>query len=284
MPNSEFLNPLPLFLLVLAMLGIIFDMDGVIYRGKTLIEGAKEVIEYLKSKNIPFVFLTNNSTRNAEMYREKLFTLGIDVEEERIITSGYATARYLQKHFKKGKVFVIGGKGLVEEIKNIGWEIISVEDAKERWKEIDYVVVGLDTKLTYEKLKYGTLAIRNGARFIGTNPDTTYPSEEGLLPGAGSILAALKASTGIKPLVIGKPNEPVFEVVKEKLTADEIWVVGDRLDTDIAFAKRIGVKAIMVLTGVSTLEDVEKSEIKPDLVLPSIKELLEYLKVHNDSG
>ncbi|AHF79413.1 HAD-IIA family hydrolase [Thermococcus paralvinellae] len=266
------------------MLGIIFDMDGVIYRGNTLIEGAKEVIEYLKSKNIPFVFLTNNSTRNAEMYREKLFSLGIDVEEERIITSGYATARYMQKHFKKGKVFVIGGKGLVEEIKNIGWEIISVEDAKERWKEIDYVVVGLDTQLTYEKLKYGTLAIRNGARFIGTNPDTTYPSEEGLLPGAGSILAALKASTDVEPLVIGKPNEPVFEVVKEKLTADEIWVVGDRLDTDIAFAKRIGAKAIMVLTGVSTLEDVEKSEIKPDLVLPSIKELLGYLEVHNDSG
>ncbi|NJE00282.1 HAD family hydrolase, partial [Thermococcus sp. LS1] len=86
------------------MIGIIFDMDGVIYRGNTLIEGAREVIEYLKSKNVPFVFLTNNSTRNAEMYREKLLKLGIDVEEERIITSGYATARYLQKHFKKGKV------------------------------------------------------------------------------------------------------------------------------------------------------------------------------------
>ena len=279
MPNSEFLSSLLLSLLVLAMLGIIFDMDGVIYRGNTLIEGAKEVIEYLKSKNIPFVFLTNNSTRNAEMYREKLFTLGIDVEEKRIITSGYATARYLQKHFKKGKVFVIGGKGLVEEIKNIGWEIISVEDAKEKWKEIDYVVVGLDTKLTYEKLKYGTLTIRNGAKFIGTNPDTTYPSEEGLLPGAGSILAALKASTETEPLVIGKPSELIFEVVREKLTADEIWVVGDRLDTDIAFAKRIGAKAIMVLTGVSTLEDVEKSEIKPDLILPSIKELLNHLKV-----
>ncbi|WP_324735265.1 HAD-IIA family hydrolase [Thermococcus sp. SY098] len=264
------------------MLGIIFDMDGVIYRGNTPIEGAKEVIDYLKSRNVPFVFLTNNSTKNAEMYREKLLNLGIDVEEDRIITSGYATARYLQKHFKRGKVFVIGGKGLVEEIKNISWEIMSVEEAKERWREIDYVVVGLDTKLTYEKLKYGTLAIRNGSKFIGTNPDTTYPGEEGILPGAGSILAALKASTDVEPLVIGKPNEPVFEVVKEKLTADEIWVVGDRLDTDIAFAKRIGAKAIMVLTGVNTLKDIEKSEIKPDLVLPSIKELLEYLKVHAD--
>jgi len=262
------------------MIGIIFDMDGVIYRGNFLIEGAREVIEYLKLRNIPFVFLTNNSTRNAKMYREKLLKMGIDVGEDRIITSGYATARYLQKHFKRDKVFVIGGKGLVEEIKSIGWEIISVKDAKERWREIGYVVVGLDTDLTYNKLKYGTLAIRNGAKFIGTNPDTTYPSEEGLLPGAGSILAALKASTETEPLVIGKPSELIFEIVREKLTADEIWVVGDRLDTDIAFAKRIGAKAIMVLTGVSTLEDVEKSEIKPDLILPSIKELLNYLKVH----
>ncbi len=279
MPSSEFLNSLPFSLLVSAMLGIIFDMDGVIYRGNTPIEGAKEVIDYLKSRNIPFIFLTNNSTKNAKMYREKLLSLGIDVEEDRIITSGYATACYLQKHFKKGKVFVIGGKGLVKEIKNIGWEIMSVEEAKERWREVDYVVVGLDTKLTYEKLKYGTLAIRNGAKFIGTNPDTTYPGEGGILPGAGSILAALKASTDIEPLIIGKPNEPVFEVVKEKLTADEIWVVGDRLDTDIAFAKRIGAKAIMVLTGVNTLKDIEKSKIKPDLVLPSIKELLEYLDI-----
>ncbi|WP_456321597.1 HAD-IIA family hydrolase, partial [Palaeococcus sp. (in: euryarchaeotes)] len=108
--------------------------------------------------------------------------------------------------------------------------------------------------------------------------DTTYPSEEGIVPGAGSILAALKASTGKDPLIIGKPNEPVYEIVKEKLEADEIWVVGDRLDTDIAFAKRIGAKAIMVATGVNTLEDVERSDVKPDLVLPTIRELVEYLK------
>ncbi|USH00477.1 HAD-IIA family hydrolase [Thermococcus argininiproducens] len=260
------------------MIGIIFDMDGVIYRGKELIDGAEKVIEFLRSHGIPFVFLTNNSTRNARMYREKLKEMGIEVEEERIITSGYATAQYLKKHFEKGNVFVIGGKGLVEEIKSIGWPIISVEEAKEAWKEIEYVVVGLDPDLTYKKLKYGCLAIRNGARFIGTNPDTTYPSEEGILPGAGSIIAALKVSTEKEPLIIGKPNEPVFEVVREKLNADEIWVVGDRLDTDIAFAKRIGAKAIMVLTGVNTLEDAGKSDVKPDLVLPSIGELLEYLE------
>ncbi|WP_456450023.1 HAD-IIA family hydrolase [Palaeococcus sp. (in: euryarchaeotes)] len=260
------------------MIGIIFDMDGVLYRGDRPIEGAGDVIEFLKSHKIPFVFLTNNSTKNAAMYRKKLQKMGIEVEEEKIITSAYAVAHYLEKHFDRGNLFVIGGKGLQKEIEAIGWPIINIEDAGSQWKDIDYVVVGLDTKLTYEKLKYATLAIRNGALFIGTNPDTTYPSEEGIVPGAGSILAALKASTGKDPLIIGKPNEPVYEIVKEKLEADEIWVVGDRLDTDIAFAKRIGAKAIMVATGVNTLEDVERSDVKPDLVLPTIRELVEYLK------
>lgn len=262
------------------MIGIIFDMDGVMYRGKKPIDGAREVINFLKENGIPFAFLTNNSTKNARMYREKLLEMEIDVEKERIITSGYATARYLETHFEEGPIFVIGGKGLQEEIKKIGWPMISLEEARERWREIKYVVVGLDPALTYEKLKYGTLAIRNGAHFIGTNPDTTYPTEEGLYPGAGSVIAALKASTEREPLIIGKPNEPAYNVVMEKLgDVDEVWMAGDRLDTDIAFAKRFGMKAVMVLTGVSTLKDVEKSEVKPDLIIPSVGELLEYLKV-----
>ena len=279
MESNEFLNFFFFSYLVFTMIGIVFDMDGVIYRGNQPVEGVKEVIKFLRVNKIPFVFLTNNSTRDAKMYKEKLQGMGIEVEEERIITSGYATAQYLNRHFEKGLVFVIGGRGLVEEIKVIGWPVISLEEAKEKWREIRYVVVGMDPQLTYEKLKYGCLAIRNGARFIGTNPDTTYPGEEGILPGAGSIIAALKVATEKEPLIIGKPNEPVFEVVREKLNADKIWVVGDRLDTDMAFAKKIGAKAIMVLTGVNTLEDIEKSEVKPDIVLPSIKELLEYIKV-----
>ena len=263
------------------MIGLVFDMDGVIYRGNSPIEGAREVIEYLIKGDIPFVFLTNNSTRTPQMYREKLLSMGIDVPAERIVTSGLATRLYMKKHMKPGKIFVIGGKGLHEEMERLGWGAVSLEECREgKWKDIEHVVVGLDPNLTYEKLKYGTRAIRNGATFIGTNPDTTYPAEEGLYPGAGAIIAALKASTGKEPIIIGKPNEPAYEIVKAKLgPVDEIWMMGDRLDTDIAFAKRFGMKAIMVLTGVSTLEDVERSGIKPDLVLPSIKELLEYLRV-----
>ena len=240
---------------MLRKIGLIFDMDGVIYRGKEPVEGAGELIRFLKEKGIPFIFLTNNSTRDPSMYREKLLSMGIDVPEEVIVTSGLATRLYMERHMEPGKVFVIGGDGLHRE-----------------------VVVGLDPALTYEKLKYATLAIRNGARFIGTNPDTTYPAEEGLYPGAGSIIAALRASTDVEPIIIGKPNEPAYEVARSRLNADEIWMVGDRLDTDIAFAKRFGMKAVMVLTGVSTLKDVEETGTRPDLVIPSVKELLDYME------
>ncbi|WP_297488760.1 HAD-IIA family hydrolase [Thermococcus sp.] len=261
-------------------LGIILDMDGVLYRGEEPIKGAREAVGFLKGRGIPFVLLTNNSTKTPGSYREKLLRMGIEVSEERIVTSGLATRLYMEEHFKPGKAFVIGGEGLLEEMKCLGWGVVDVEGAKKGgWRDVEYVVVGLDPDLTYEKLKYGTLAVRKGARFIGTNPDTTYPAEEGLYPGAGAIIAALKASTGAEPLIIGKPNEPAYDVAREKLDGvEEIWMVGDRLDTDIAFAKRFGMKAVMVLTGVSSLEDVEGSGIRPDLVLTGIGELPGYIE------
>ncbi|WP_456367513.1 HAD-IIA family hydrolase [Thermococcus sp.] len=268
---------------------MIFDMDGVLYRGNKLLPGAKEVIEFLQSRGVPFIFLTNNSTKTAKVYRKKLASMGIEVPEERILTSGIATRLYMEKHFRKGEIFVIGGKGLEEEMKTLGWGVIKIDECRDgKWKKIAHVVVGLDPDLTYEKLKYGTLAIRNGANFIGTNPDTTYPAEEGLYPGAGAIIAALEASTEKKPLIIGKPNKPAYEAALEKLRSigeiKEIWMIGDRLDTDITFAKRFGMKAVLVLTGVSTLKDVEKSNIKPDLVVPTLKELRDYLEVYLDEG
>ncbi|WP_148882963.1 HAD-IIA family hydrolase [Thermococcus aciditolerans] len=264
-------------------ISLIFDMDGVLYRGNKPVDGARELIEFLKDTGVPFIFLTNNSTKDPSMYREKLISMGIDVPEEAIVTSGLATRLYMEKHLKPGEIFVIGGEGLRREMERLGWGIIGVDEARNGgWKEVKYVVVGLDPELTYEKLKYATLAVRNGAGFIGTNPDTTYPAEDGIHPGAGAIIAALRASTGVEPLVIGKPNEPAFEVARERLMGfgdvDEIWMVGDRLDTDIVFAKRFGMKALMVLTGVNTPGDIEKTGIAPNIILPSVRELLDYLK------
>jgi len=270
-------------------LGIILDMDGVLYRGEEPIKGAKKAISFLKEKGIPFVLLTNNSTKTPESYREKLLRMGMDVPEERIITSGLATRIYMEKHLKPGRIFVIGGDGLLKEVEGLDWGLVNVGEAKKGgWKKIEYVVAGLDPGLTYEKLKYGTLAIRNGASFIGTNPDTTYPAEEGLYPGAGAIIAALQAATGREPLIIGKPNEPAYEVALERLRSfgefEEVWMVGDRLDTDVIFAKRFGMKAVMVLTGVNSLKDVEESGVRPDVVLTGIGELPGYIGAELGEG
>ncbi len=261
-------------------IGLVIDMDGVLYRNNLPVEGAGMFLNFLNSEGIPYVLLTNNSTMTAADYRIKLLNMGMDVKEDRIVTSGYATTLYMKRHLEEGPVFVVGERGLMEEVKKLGWSIVSLKGAKEKWREVRHVVVGLDPGLTYEKLKYAVLAIRKGATFIGTNPDTTYPAEDGLYPGAGSIIAAIEAATGRKPIVVGKPNEPVYEIVREKLghRIQELWMIGDRLDTDVAFAKRVGMKAILVLTGVSTLEDVERSRFKPDLMVPSVKELTGYLK------
>ncbi|WP_457751248.1 HAD-IIA family hydrolase [Thermococcus sp.] len=259
-------------------------MDGVLYRNRSPIPGAPGFIRFLNSRGIPYVLLTNNSTLTPGDYRKKLLSMGMDVPEGRIVTSGRITAIYMEENLENGPVFVIGAMGLVKEIELAGWEIISMEDMQRRWKDVMHVVVGLDPGLTYDKLKYGTLAIRNGATFIGTNPDTTYPAEEGLYPGAGSIIAALKASTDVEPLIVGKPNKPAYRVLRDILGEEEIWMVGDRLDTDIAFAKRFGMKAVMVLTGVSTLEDVEESNLRPDLVVPDVGALVEYLKAGEEDG
>jgi len=260
-------------------IGLIIDMDGVLYRNRTPLEGARELLDFLKSSGIPYVLLTNNSTLTAADYKEKLLGMGMDVPEDRIVTSGMVAVNYMKNHLEEGPVFVIGGRGLVREVERLGWSIVSLKEARRKWREVRHVMVGLDPSLTYDKLKYAVLAIRNGATFIGTNPDTTYPAEDGLYPGAGSIIAAVKAATEVEPIVVGKPNEPAYEMVKGRLGADELWMVGDRLDTDVLFAKRFGMKTVMVLTGVSTLEDVKESEIKPDLVVPSVRELLEYFKV-----
>jgi len=260
------------------MIGLILDMDGVLYRNRTPIDGAGELLEFLRSRDIPHVLLTNNSTLTAADYRAKLQGMGMDVPEDRIVTSGMVAASYMVNHLREGPVFVIGGRGLVEEIGGTGWDVVDWRDAKELWRDVEHVVVGLDPDLTYEKLKYAVLAIEEGATFVGTNPDTTYPAEEGLYPGAGSIIAAITAATGREPVIVGKPNEPAYEMVREKLGADEIWMVGDRLDTDVEFARRFGMKAVLVLSGVSTLEDVERSDCRPDLVVPSVRELLEYLR------
>lgn len=248
----------------------ILDMDGVLYRGKQLLPGAKEFLTFLQEENVPFLLLTNNATMTPARRVERLASLGIQVKESNILTSSQAAALYLRKVARPGAtVYVIGEEGLCQPLLEHGFRV--VED-----KAADFVVVGMDRKLTYEKLKRATLSIRAGARFIATNPDRTFPSEEGLVPGAGAIVAALEASTDVKPEVIGKPETAIFEMALEKMGVGKegTAVVGDRLETDILGAGRAGLKSILLLCGVSSKKDLEKAEIGPDFVFEDLAHLL----------
>jgi len=247
---------------------LIVDMDGVLYRGDEVIPGAQEFFAFLRECPIGFILATNNSTRTAQQYVDKLARMGVEVALSEILTSSQATAMYLETLVPPGtRVYVIGEEGLEIAVRERGY-IISGDGA-------ELVVVGMDRRLTYEKLKVATLLIRGGARFIGSNPDTTLPTEEGFIPGNGAMLAALEVSTGVAPTVIGKPERTIFELALAKLgsSKEDTAIVGDRLDTDILGGHNAGLTTILVLSGATTRQDADSAPVKPDLVFEDIRNL-----------
>ncbi|ACZ41960.1 HAD-superfamily hydrolase, subfamily IIA [Thermobaculum terrenum ATCC BAA-798] len=254
-------------------LRFLIDLDGVIYRGNTLLPGSKEFLEKISSAGYPYALVTNNSTRTPKQVAEKLHGLGIRVDENRIVTSAIATAKWLCKQAPSGaRVMVVGAAGLFEAI--FTPENRFVPD----WDNPEWVVAGTDFDITYNKLKMACLAIQKGANFVATNLDTTYPSEEGLIPGAGALLGVITAVTGKKPIVIGKPEPNLYRIALDFLPPDgEVIVIGDRLDTDIEAGKRLGFTTVLVLTGVSTQKDIIASQCKPDYVFNNLYDLLQSL-------
>jgi 4-nitrophenyl phosphatase len=243
-------------------------MDGVLWRGAQAIPGAPQFIRFLRERGIAFVLATNNATKTVAQYVDKLAGLGMQVAPHEIITSAVATADYLATLAEPGTpVYVIGGTGLHEALAEKGFEL-NGDRAK-------YVVAGQDLDLTFDKLRRATLFIRAGARFIGSNPDKTFPSEEGIIPGAGAILAALEAATGTTPVIVGKPEPIMFEQAMKRMgsTRDDTAMLGDRLETDIWGGQRAGLKTILVLSGVSTPEDLADSEYQPTWVFQDVDEL-----------
>ena len=248
--------------------GVLFDLDGVIYLGSTALPGAQEIFDWLESAGRPFCLVTNNSTRTALQYQEKLAEMGIQVALDKIFTSALATAQYLKKEYPAGApVYAIGETGLHQALADAGF---TFDEAEPR-----IVCVGLDQQLTYEKLRIACVAIRHGARFIATNPDRTLPTEAGLVPGCGSILAAVETSTEVAPLVIGKPSRRMIDLALERigLAPDEALMVGDRLDTDVEAGKAGGVRTTLILTGVHHLADVPAFPVAPDFVVNDLSEL-----------
>lgn len=254
---------------------ILLDLDGTVYKGKTAIPGANETMRRLREKYKLF-FVTNAATRSRIGVVEKLADMGIEAKESEMYSTTYASGKYIAKNHPGKTVFCIGEKGMKDEIGKHSITLAQDDSA-------DIVLVGLDRTIDYKKLSIGYRAIEKGAEFIATNQDVVYPVEDGFLPGAGAIVSAVESCTRKSPFIIGKPRSYFAELIneEEKLGKEEMIIVGDRLDTDIQFAKNTGIKSVLVLTGVTKKEDVEKSKVKPDYVIESINELPELLEKIN---
>lgn len=257
--------------------GWIFDMDGVLYRGTETLPGVQDLFDELEHREIPFRLATNNSMASPAMYVERLKRMSITVGAEAILTSAMATRQYILDHMGDGvSVHVFGSPALREQlIDGTGFRLVDPDDAIP-----DAVVVGLDREVTYEKLRKAHKGILEGAKFIATNADVTLPTEIGLVPGCGSLIAALVASTGTSPVVIGKPEVHLLDAAVELMGIgrQQAVMVGDRLDTDIAAGHNAGMLTVMVLTGVSTREEIPSAEIKPDLVFTDLPAVLNALQ------
>lgn len=266
MDNSKYLIDKKVFLL---------DMDGTIYLGDELIDGAKEFLEKLKESGRRYLFLTNNASKNKSLYVDELNNLGINATSDEIFTSGEATTIYLKKLKPNARIFLLGTKSLEEEFMNEGFVI-----EKERNKEIDFVVLSFDTTLTYEKVWIACEYLSKGVEYVATHPDFNCPLPEGkFMPDAGAIAAMLESSTGRIPKVIGKPNKEIVDSILEKycFEKDEVIMVGDRLYTDIKMGEVSKISTALVLSGETSMEDYENNETIADLVLNSVKDFIKLL-------
>jgi glycerol 3-phosphatase-2 len=246
------------------------DLDGVLYRGQDPVLGAPETLAALREMGKRLVFMTNNSWRTPAQVAEKLQRMGIPAEPLEVVTSGQATAGALAREAGGATAYVVGGEGVRSALAEAGIE--PVDGKPER---VDYVVVGWDGDLTYERLRMATVLVGRGARLVATNDDASYPAPGGeLWPGAGAILAAVETGAGRRASVIGKPHRPLFDLAIERAGSREALVVGDRLETDIEGAAAAGLDSALVLTGASTLADLLDVDAPPTAILRNLRDLL----------
>lgn len=251
--------------------GVILDMDGTLMRGVQPLKGLKQLFDFLHLNFLPYTIVTNNATHSPEDYQNKLAKCGVQVKKDHILTSALGTAAKLRGEYPQStKLYVLGQPALHAALAEAGFDIIT--DAKE---PVSAVVIGGDPQLTYEKLKNATLHLQKGASFIGTNPDVLYPTEEGLVPECGTILAALNAASGLEPTIIGKPAPTLFEQAMDCMHTEpeNTFVVGDRLETDILGGQRAGCQTILITTGVDGVSSVKKKAIQPNFIVDDLPEL-----------
>jgi len=247
----------------------LLDMDGTIFLGGKLLPGASDFLNLLRQRGIPFYFLTNNSSRSKIEYANKLSQLGIQAPEDQIFTSGEATAIFIKKQMPGARIYIVGTQPLEAEMQNHGFHLVE--------EQPDFVVLGFDTTLTYNKLWKLCDFVRAGVPYIATHPDFNCPTETGFMPDIGAMIAFVEASTGRRPdHIIGKPNLPVVEAMVEKtgFGVQELGMIGDRLYTDIALG-RAGLTTVLVLSGETKSQDLQSSEFVPDYVMKNLAELVE---------
>ncbi|RAL27000.1 TIGR01457 family HAD-type hydrolase [Thermoflavimicrobium daqui] len=246
--------------------GYLIDLDGTLYRGNEIIPEAVEFIASLDQMGLRYLFLTNNSSQTPAQVAKRLQKFGFPAREDQVYTSALATAAYLKDTLGSPSVFVIGEEGLKKAI--IEANCLMTEQNPEA------VVVGIDREFSYEKMKKACLFIRQGAQFIGTNPDKALPTEEGLLPGAGSLIQAIAMATGVNPKIIGKPESIIIHYALKALgtTSGETLIVGDNLETDILAGVKAKIDTLLVLSGVTTMDIANQSEIKPKYQVVTLRE------------
>jgi glycerol 3-phosphatase-2 len=252
--------------------GVVFDLDGVVYLGEEVVAAAPAALDEVRGLGVKVAFVTNNSYRPPDRVVEKLNRLGVKAAPGEVLTSAQAAVRLLggPEGLAAVKVMVVGGPGLRQALEAAGARLVDGT----AWRDTEVVAVGFDPDLTYTKVRDATLAIRAGARFVGSNPDTTLPAPDGLWPGAGATLALLRASTGVSPEVAGKPEPALLETAAAALGSGPYLMVGDRADTDLDGAHRLGWTTALVLSGVTRLADLPDLRIAPDHLLRDVGGLL----------
>jgi NagD protein len=249
------------------MKNYVLDMDGVLYRGNHLIPGAREFIERLQKNGNPFLFLTNNSQRTPLDFQRKLERMGLDVPEKHYFTSAMATAAFLQSQKPGGTAYVIGEAGLTHALYQVGYSISDMDP--------DYVVLGDTPSYDYVKIVSAVKLILNGARFVATNPDVSGPLEEGIHPACGALAAPIERVTGQQAYYVGKPNPLMMREALRRLDAhsEDSIMIGDRMDTDVLSGIGAGMRTILVLTGVTTRDEVSQFSFQPHQITESLMDL-----------
>lgn len=245
----------------------ICDMDGVIYHGNRLLEGAKEFVDWLKREGKKFIFLTNSSQRSRVELHQKMARLGIDVEPKHFYTSALATAGFLSNQMPGGSAYVIGEAGLINALYDAG---ITMNDTNP-----DYVVVGESRSYNLDTLEHAVRLVLKGAGLIGTNPDLTGPTERGIAPATGSLISPIELSTGSQAYFVGKPNPLIMRQGLKRLQSkrEDTIIIGDRMDTDIIAGIEAEIQTALVLSGVTTEDDMAKFAYRPHHILEGVKEI-----------